>query len=232
MELNKFSEVSTSLVHDIEKNIIKKTYKKNTQIDLSINDLKELVDQYIYSLESSGISVPAIIDSYILDDELIYETEYCGKNIVELGLNTTNMKTYFSHIDAMMGIIKLAIKSDIFFDPHPKNFVFNGSHISYVDFFPPYSDYLIKKRMSIASTKQEAQIISENFNFFKKEYLIQHFCGDFLNIHKDLIVVFNSIYKKSVEMELFSGSFDDFSTKAKYIRNIEDVRLSKNLFLI
>ena len=110
MELNKFSEVSTSLVHDIEKNIIKKTYKKNTQIDLSINDLKELVDQYIYSLESSGISVPAIIDSYILDDELIYETEYCGKNIVELGLNTTNMKTYFSHIDAMMGIIKLAIK--------------------------------------------------------------------------------------------------------------------------
>jgi len=231
MDLSKYSVISTNVEFDSDNNVIRKTYKKNLSIDITSNELKELIDAYILLLRDSKISIPTILNSHVDGDFVIYESKYCGKNIIELGFNILNFDTYIFQITKMLEIVKLAINNDIYFDPHPKNFVFDDNCIYYVDFFPPYNDYIKHKRLSVAKTN-EIQIISENFQFFTKEFLIEHFCGDFLNIDQNAERIFESIYTLSKDMGLCENSFEEFTKKAKYIRDIEDERLKKGIFLL
>lgn len=231
MELNKFSVVSTNIYHDVERNIILKNYKKNTSTDISLEEIKDLVDKYLESLKSSNIPIPNLIESYIEKETLVYISEYCGKNIIELGFNISNFDMFVSQIKEMLNLINNAIKDNLFFDPHPKNFVFNDSNIFYVDFFPPYCQSLKRKRLEIAETS-EVKIITENFDFFSKDFLLEHFCGDFLNIDKNSEEIFKSIYDLCYEMKFSLTSYEDFIKKAKYIRSIEDERLKREIFLL
>jgi hypothetical protein len=231
MELNKFSVVSTNIEHDIVNNIILKKYKKNTSTDISIEELKELVDSYILTLKSSGIPIPDVIESYVEQDILVYKSKYCGKNIIELGFNISNFDVYTSQIKKMLNLVKIAIKDNLFFDPHPKNFVFKDTGIFYVDFFPPYGETLKEKRLSIAKP-DEKKIINENFDFFTQSFLLEHFCGDFLNIDKNSEEIFKSIYNLCYDMKFSVTSYEDFIKKAKYIRSIEDERLNRGIFLL
>lgn len=231
MELNKFSVISTNIELDKEKNTIKKTYKKNTNLGLNTIELKSLIDRYILSLKRAAIPIPEVINSYISNERIIYESTYCGKNIIEMGLNNANFGSFLPQIAEILDVIKSAINADLYFDPHPKNFVFEDSRIYYVDFFPPYCSELLNKRLEIAKSS-EVDLIRENYSFFTKDYLTEHFCGDFLNIDKKFEQFFYLIYKTCVEMGLSNSNLVEFSKKAKYIRGLEDERLAKGIYLI
>ena len=232
MDLQKYSVISTSLAYDKKRNIIKKKYKKNTQLSLSTIKLKKLVDNYILQLKNSKIPIQNIVQSYIEDEFLVYETRHCGKNIIELGFDISRINDFKEHIIMMLHIIKKAIKNNIYFDPHPKNFVFNKKgEIFYVDFYPPYTDNLKEMIISIANI-DHVEIIKKNYFFFKKNFLLEHFCGDFLNIDKNSEVIFDKIYQLVKELGILTSSQKNFIKKAKYIRSIEDLRLEKNIFLL
>ena len=122
--------------------------------------------------------------------------------------------------------------NDLYFDPHPKNFVFNkNDDIFYVDFFPPYSDYLKAKRLQVAKSN-EKQIIDENYQLFTKEFLVVHFCGDFLNIDLKFEGVFDKIYAIAKNMGIYTGTLMDFASEAKHVRHIEDTRLQQDIYLL
>ena len=72
MDLEKFSVISTSIEHDGLNDIIKKKYKKNTQISLSTKELKKLIDNYILILKKSEIPIPNIVQSYIENEFIVY----------------------------------------------------------------------------------------------------------------------------------------------------------------
>lgn len=232
LELEKFSVVSTSIEYDENKNTIKKKYKKNTLLPLSNIELKKLIDHYIISLKKSKIPTPEIIQSFIENDYIIYETKYCGKNIIELGFKISKFDNFRSHILKMLYIIRKAMRSNIYFDPHPKNFVFNkNEEIFYVDFYPPYTDSLKDMILSVVDLSHK-EIISKNYSFFTKDFLPEHFCGDFLNIDNNSEKIFNEIYLLEKELGITSSAQIKFIQKAKHIRSIEDLRLKKNIYLL
>jgi len=232
LALEKFSVISTTLEHDEVNNIIKKKYKKNTILSLSPIEIKKLIDQYIIQLQECNIQIPNVTKSYIEGEFIIYETNYCGKNIIELGFDIVNFEKFKNHILKMLNIIKKAMINDIYFDPHPKNFVFNDKEeICYVDFYPPYSDNLKEMTLKISNI-EHLEIIKKNYAFFKKDFLLEHFCGDFLNIDKNSDSIFKNIYSIVKECGLVSNSHEIFIEKAKHIRSIEDLRLKKNIYLL
>jgi len=232
VQLNDFSVVSTNIEYDHISNIIRKTYSMNTSIDITVTELKILIDEYLVSIQDANIPISKIINSYVKGSYLVYESKYCGKNIIELGFDMSKFDDFTIYIAKMLEVVKKAKYSGIYFDPHPKNFVFNTEgDIFYVDFFPPYTDYLKAKRLNCAS-KDEIQIIEENYQFFTKEFLAEHFCGDFLNIDLNAEDIFEKIYSMSKDIGLYTGSLNDFVCKAKHIRHIEDMRVKKNIFLL
>ena len=231
MDLDKFSVLSTRIERDTNRSLIRKKYKKNVVLQLSVSELKKLVDKYITDLKKANIPIPAILNSKIEEETIVYETKYCGKNIIELGFKIEKFDLFKNHIAKMAQILKKAMKKNIYFDPHPKNFVFdNNDEIFYVDFYPPYSDNLKKIRISQASI-EHAEIIDKNFSFFTKDFLPEHFCGDFLNIDKKSECIFKEIYLIEKDQGISLNNEKDFINQAKYIRSIEDLRLKKNIYL-
>lgn len=232
MDLDKFSVLSTRIERDTNRSLIRKKYKKNVALQLSVSELKKLVDKYITDLKKANIPIPAILNSKIEEETIVYETKYCGKNIIELGFKIEKFDLFKNHIAKMAQILKKAMKKNIYFDPHPKNFVFdNNDEIFYVDFYPPYSDNLKKIRISQASI-EHAEIIDKNFSFFTKDFLPEHFCGDFLNIDKKSECIFKEIYLIEKDQGISLNNEKDFINQAKYIRSIEDLRLKKNIYLL
>ena len=232
MDLDKFSVLSTRIERDTNRSLIRKKYKKNVVLQLSVSELKKLVDKYVTDLKKANIPIPAILNSKIEEETIVYETKYCGKNIIELGFKIEKFDLFKNHIAKMAQILKKAMKKNIYFDPHPKNFVFdNNDEIFYVDFYPPYSDNLKKIRISQASI-EHAEIIDKNFSFFTKDFLPEHFCGDFLNIDKKSECIFKEIYLIEKDQGISLNNEKDFINQAKYIRSIEDLRLKKNIYLL
>ena len=116
MQLNDFSVVSTNVELNTKINIIKKTYSKNVEIDITTIELKELMDDYINSLKVSNITIPEIVSSYIQDEKIIYECEFCGNNIVQAGLTMSNFDEF---IPSEQILIYVPQKLS-FFVPHNK----------------------------------------------------------------------------------------------------------------
>ena len=232
MDLDKFSVVSTNVEYDMHSNVIRKKYTKNVDLPITIVELKKLTDEYLFSLKDAQIPIPNVTKSYIKNEFIIYESEYCGKNIIELDFDVLKFDNFKNYIIEMLKVVKIAIDNNLYFDPHPKNFVFNDKNkILYVDFFPPYTDNLRKKRLNIADNN-ELEIIDINYQFFTKEFLAEHFCGDFINIDKNCESIFSDIYLLAKELNMVNSSKEDFMKKAKYIRSIEDLRLEKNIYLL
>ena len=232
MDLDKFSVVSTIIEYNQLNNTIIKKYKKNVDIPITTVELKNLIDKYLLSLKDIGIPIPNVIKSYIENQFVVYEIDYCGQNIIELGFDILKFDDFKNHIIKMLTLLKKVINSNIYFDPHPKNFVFNDKNeIFYVDFFPPYTDSLKKLRLSVAN-KDEVEIIKKNYSFLTGEFLAEHFCGDFLNIDKNSESIFDKIYILEKAMGISLRNQKTFIEKANYIRSIEDLRLAKNIYLL
>ena len=232
MNLSDFSVVSTNVEVDSQSQLIKKTYSLNVTLGITTFEVKGLMDNYLSSLRSSNIAIPEVTNSYVQDEKIVYECHFCGQNIVELGLTVSNFEEFEPFIREMSCMVNKAILGDVYFDPHPKNFVFNTrGDIFYVDFFPPYSDYLKSKRLEVA-LDSEKQIITENYAFFTRDFLAAHFCGDFLNIDPMFESSFHKIYAIVHDLGMFGGSLSDFVTLAKKIRHTEDTRIARNIYLL
>ena len=173
-DLSCFSVISTNVFHDIENNIIKKSYQTNVEIGMSTEQIKGLIDDYIKKLQVAGISIPRVKDSYLENKKIFYNTDYCGENIIESGININNFNDFHSKINKIAEILKIAVSNSLYLDPHPKNFVFNElNSIFYVDFYPPYSSYLKSMRLKIAKP-DEYSLISENFDFASVTEMAAH----------------------------------------------------------
>ena len=232
MDLDKFSVVSTNIQYNKLNNSVIKKYKKNIDIPLTTVDLKKLIDKYLLSIKECDIPIPNIIQSYVEGEFIVYEISYCGKNIIELGFDILKFDDFKSYIIKMLSVLKKVVDRNIYFDPHPKNFVFNEENaIFYVDFFPPYTDSLKEMRVSVAQ-EDEVEIIEKNFSFLTGGFLAEHFCGDFLNIDKKSESIFDKIYFLEKEIGITKNSKKTFIELAKYIRYIEDLRLQKKIYLL
>ena len=61
---------------------------------------------------------------------------------------------------------------------------------------------------------------------------MQHFCGDFLNIDRNFDCIFKYIYNLVKELGFYNKSLDQFIFEARKIRETEDLRLQKNIYLL
>lgn len=232
-DLSRFSVISTNIKIINYKGMVylEKRYKPNINLGISNSKLKQLIDEYIVALSNGSISIPEIRESFVDNNEIVYLCDFSGQNLIEMGFSTQTFNKYIPQIQNIMRILKLAQNAKLMIDPHPKNFVFKSSKITYVDFYPPYSDKYVSIRMRFAR-ESEKKIIETNFEYFRNSYLAPHFCGDFLNIDRNSRIFFKQIYEMSIQAGIYDGNYEKFQAEAIKIRSTEDTRIRKGIFLI
>jgi hypothetical protein len=227
---SEFSVLGTAVHYDA--GTIEKSYKPNVNLGVSLEDIKKQIDLYIQDLNQAGVPLPKVINSGIRTGKIHYQCEAKGQNIIELGFTPDNADDFREHFKSMLKVIDKAANANLAIDPHPKNFVFEDESISYVDFYPPYGNVFDNWRLAIVQTEAEKDIVSKNLSYFQKPYLAQHFCGDFLNIDRNSVKIFKTIYEIAIELKLFTGSFSEFETEATQIRALEDQRIAADIYLV
>ena len=229
-----FSVLNTKLdfYHHQDRVFIKKTVTPNVDLGISMSALKTWFDQYLLQLKCAAIPLPIIRQVDILEESLVFHCLYRGQNIVEAFPSIEALLAEPSVLHQIIEIINRAVKSNVYLDPHAKNFVLENNQISYVDFSPPYIEKYIDHRLKLAKDKLEWEIMSRNFGYFSPGELIYHFVGDFFNVFG---VDAEDSIKKLVEFLVAHQYTEDsaykFMQHAKAIRLLEDLRLEKEIFL-
>tara|TARA_B100000686_G_C16752052_1_gene953139 strand:+ start:1190 stop:1897 length:708 start_codon:yes stop_codon:yes gene_type:complete len=231
--LDHYSVISTKIEKGarVDRDTLVKRYRPNINLPISLTDLKSLMDNYTTDLVQSGVPMPEVIESNILDDHLSYEVVNAGQNLIQMGMSHKNFRNFIPQINEIFCVLVKAIDKSIMIDPHPKNFVFFGKDIFYVDFYPPYSKLYNEIRISIAH-KSEREIVEKNLSYFSSPYIAPHFCGDFINISKQFTSIFRTIFDISKEQDLFDGKFVEFTELAVEIRATEDERIARGIYLV
>lgn len=232
--LSCFSVINTSLKMCLRKGEpwVSKTIRPNISLPLSTVELAELFRHYLHTLKENGITLPEIIEDGIDGNGLKYLCRYEGSNIVQffepMLLVSIDNKTV---LDKIFEIIAIAVRNNVYLDPHPKNFVWNGETVTFVDFSPPLIDSYFKARLDCAGT-EEKEIISANFQYFSPEWLPYHFAGDFRNIDSALGDVFYlKLHKLLCNSGLLNCTYDYFLTRSMQIRDLEDCRIEREIKL-
>ncbi len=230
---NTYSVVSTRTGKTIVdgKPRFEKIYKTNVPLRIDVHRLKRMIDEYIDLLEESGVPLPCVVRSSVEGERILYLTEYNGENIIDLGFTANRFDAFEENIRGMAHVISRARDADLMLDPHPKNFVFENGRITYVDFYPPYSEEYVQLRMKTAPESHQS-IIRKNFEYFEAGCLAAHFCGDFLNIDPAIESFFPRIHGILVDSGASPGGYDDFVETAIAIRKLEDLRIEKGIYLI
>ena len=232
-QISKYSVISTEVMientSDFE--LLVKLYKCNVQLPISLRQLKAMIDQYRTDIAEVGINTPEIIESAIVENAIMYKTKNCGANLIELGFSYETFEKFVPQIDLILNQLTIAINAQLMVDPHPKNFVFGGGAVSFVDIFPPYGVAYNQVRNSI-STPAEALIVSENLRYFSPENTIAHFCGDLLDLDDRFVNYFENVYDIAKMKKSVDEDFQTFKSKAKKIRQTEDERLLRGIFLV
>lgn len=232
MEKNSVINTRISRIDLDGQDCIRKAIRPNVDTGLPLEALKCIVDDYIGSIVRSGIPMPAIHASHVEEGQLVYITQYEGPTVID----DFEAHTFLDELGGRVlpGIIrslKCAAKAGIHLDPHPKNFVWNGSALHFVDFSPPYSDGFNARRIRLAQG-EALDIVRANFDYFKPAHLFHHFAGDFYNIDPSIPErFFRHLHQMMRQHEAMPDDFDVFFEKARKIRALEDRRLAKNIFL-
>ena len=232
--MQNFSVVNTRIklieINNIK--FIEKQIKLNVSLPCDLETVKGYIDKYLLSLFSAGLPMPSVQDSWIEGERITYRCKYRGQNIIE---RYRSPQYFLYHCEQelreILKIIKMAQDYNIYIDPHPKNFVHDGEEIFFVDFSPPYMEEYIDLRLSIV-TPEERPIVEKNFSYFAPEHLGYHFAGDFLNIDVNFSTCFDDLYPHILEEGLINTTCEEFKRRAKNIRALEDLRLSKDIFLM
>ncbi len=213
--------------------LVEKTIRRNAPVPVSHPELKAEMDAYRSQLAAAGVPMPRIADSYVTDDSVVYLCEDGGLNLVERYEQPEELTN--GHVDVLasaIDILKRAIDAGVAIDPHIKNFVGEGTELTYVDFSPPLTEEYVEARCSVAKDT-ERDILRENFAYFTPYFLPYHFAGDFLNIDSTAARLFPSLHALLTDAGLLSGvPLAEFVSQATAIRALEDRRLRECIYLI
>jgi hypothetical protein len=235
-------DLSSLSVNDSSMQIItrgdKKSIKKVTRINKEFRENISLIFQYtlnyIKSLQMADISLPEIYESRHTDDELIFECEYVGENILnylepENFEDTIKEQKIFPYI---LQCLKNAQISNINFDPHPKNYVLKDGLLNYVDFTPPWHEDYYSLRKGISNSPKDKKILEEFFECFNPENIGYHLAGDLLKLNLELESKLELLYKELLKKNIVSGTYTAFLDKAKEIKRRETLREELDIYLL
>ena len=229
-----FSVINTDLelIKDGGKIFVKKYFQLNVDFPCPLKRIKEWIDTYINQLCDGGINMPAIQDSFIEANRIVYICDYAGENIIQIFPNIEDLLTHNDIFEAMCNILRIAQVNKLYIDPHPKNFVVMNRVVSYVDFSPPYQIKAYRDaRLQIETDLFRQNIIKNNFDVFHPKNVFYHFIGDFISITNNRKLneqIYNKIRKKNfVDLPIISGM-----EKASQIRKTEDLKFTHNIYLM
>jgi hypothetical protein len=231
---SQYSVINTNIrrikIDDIE--CIEKIVSNNCDLGISQEDLYLLFEKYIEEINNSDINLPEILHHKIEEDYIAFYCVEKGENILEkFNLNELIFGKGRVFLVNIINEIKKAVQCKLNLDPHIKNFVIKNDEISFVDFSPPYTEEYFTLRLSLAK-KDEIAIIKKNFQFFKPQYLYHHFLGDFFNVDKNISHNLTKEIFNLMKNELnLKQSYEDFLSDSKKIRNLEDERIKRDIFL-
>ena len=217
-----------------DKKSIKKITRLNQGFKANISTVFDFTLIYIDKLKDAGINLPEIYEAYFTEDELVFECEYVGENILdylkpENFENTIKNKLIFPFI---LSCLKKAQIAEINFDPHPKNYVLHEGNLTYVDFTPPWYEDYYSLRIETATHLEEKSVLKDFFECFHPTNIGYHLGGDILKMNylleEKLPLIFDELLKEGI----ISGNYQTFLKKAKQIKRREILREESKFYLL
>jgi len=133
--------------------------------------------------------------------------------------------------EQLLAVLKIAQKSKIYFDPHPKNFVIKENILTYVDFTPPWIEPYFNIRI-LKADNDEKNILTDFFKCMHWNELGFHLAGDLLKIDNKNSENLIYIYNQLLDYKLIPKGYNSFVKHAKAIIQKEKIREEKNIFLL
>lgn len=216
------------------KPFVEKTIRRNVPLPMSLEELDRHLSDYRERLAAAGVGMPHVADTRVDGGSIICLCADGGPNLVEqYETPEVLVNEHRGVLESAVGILKRAADAGTAIDPHIKNFVGEGEELFYVDFSPPLVDAYIEARCAAARDREEREILQRNFAYFTGEFIPYHFAGDFLNVDSSAESLFPELYALLDDAGLLEGvSLESFTAKACSIRALEDLRLSRGVFMI
>ncbi len=215
------------------KRMVEKTIRPNAPLASSLAEVGAQIAEYRRLLLAAGIRMPAVAEARVETDCIVYLCEDGGENLVEQYGDPEALLRDRDAVASAAAILRQAADAGVSLDPHIKNFVGENGDLLYVDFSPPLVQPYVEMRCSAADGAEEERILRRNFLYFTPEFLPYHFAGDFLNVHPSAGRLFPDLHALLTEAGLLSGvELDTFSRRAREIRELEDLRLQKQIFMV
>ena len=234
-DLNRFSFQSSRF--KIEETHGRKLIHKETEINSllapSSQVLFGLIGSYQQEIQRCGIPLPQVLSSTSHPEKFLFVCAYEGPNVLQLleGKPTAELLGQKEILNQVLDILKLAQGGNLYFDPHIKNFVFNGSQVFYVDFTPPWGKGYFDLRLSVAQPF-EREILEPFFDCMRPETLGYHFAADFMKMSRAYLSIIPELYERMKEKNLVTGTYDHFLKIADSIMQRELKREREKVFLI
>ena len=233
---NYYSVNKTSVRRELigGRSLLEKTICSNVSLPFPLEELIQLMLGYQDSLITAGVTMPEIVDIRVDNGCVVVLSEDGGPNLVDRYVTPERFITAPEKpVAEIVAILKVVIDAGVSIDPHVKNFVGEPGKFLYVDMSPPLTEIYIAGRLSLAMGDRELQILKDNFAYFQPEYIPYHFAGDFLNVSPTAEDIFPAIYSVLCDQGLIEDvGLAKFTAKARGIRALEDLRLSKGFFMI
>ncbi|MDA0797054.1 MAG: hypothetical protein O2884_00010 [Chloroflexi bacterium] len=217
--------------------LLEKTICCNVSLPFSLEELVQHMLGYQDSLIAAGVAMPTLVDIRVDDGCVVVLCEDGGANLVDRYVTPERfVAAPEKPITEVVAVLKKVIDAGLSIDPHVKNFVGEAGSLLYVDMSPPLTESYVAARLSLATRAtgdSEYQILKDNFSYFQPEFLPYHFAGDFLNVDPTAEKIFPDIHSVLRDQGLIEGvGLDEFAARVKGIRELENLRLSKGLFMI
>ena len=219
------SAIGTKVLINNNTNQIKKFIKHECT---SNENLINIYEKYINDWKDYQYFLPTKVD--IEKEYLVVIQEFYGEpflidnKVAEESLNLV--------LPPIIELCKYAQAKELYADPHVKNFTKKNNKLMYVDISPPYSKEYNTLVVKKTNNKLEKQIIKNNCEFFRWDWLPYHFVGDLLSINLESILLFDFIYEKMRCVLPNNIDKESFYQKAITVRYYEDKRSLLGLNLL
>jgi hypothetical protein len=217
-----------------DQSLLQKTITCNVRLPFSLENLAHHMSEYQESLVAAGVAMPKVFDVRIENDCLIVLCEDGGLNLIDQYETLERIMSSSENVVAnVVAVLHKVIVAGVCIDPHIKNFVGKGEDLLYVDLSPPLTEGYVAARLSVAAGADEHQILQDNFSYFRPEFIPYHFAGDFLDIDPAAEAIFPALHSILSNQGLIDGvDLAPFTSEAKQIRQLENLRLRRGIFMI